>query len=594
MGDRLRRVLAAIERSATARGGLRRLALLVAALYSSVLLQGFQVDDLWHRTLLRGSPHLATPRSPWWDLFVFFDGDARRLAQFRAHGFAMWWSDVNLRVAFFRPLSGLTHALDDALWHDAPALMHLHSLAWYLALVAVAAALYREVTSKRAAAVAALLYAVDHTHAGVVAWIGNRNALTAALFGLLAVLLHHRGTRGDARARWASAPALALALLSGESGLAAVAYLGAHALTLDTRPWVDRARSLAPAALVTAAWAAVYRLGHYGTVGAGLYVDPTHNPLRFLAGVPRAMTLMAASEWGGLAPEVGLTLPLAGRRVILVVAIIAVTLTLAGLSRALRTRASTRFMLLGALLAMLPSCGTMPATRLLMLPGFGLVGVVAEALCDLVEGPAKGTLAQRVGLRWVGGWAGVFHLALSPLLLIPLSWQMVMFHSAMEGWANSFAPDDRALTSQRLVVVNAPDVTFIGYTQLIRDHRGETLARSLFTLASGTHPLALTRVSDDALVVHAPGGFYQRDTELLTRDLYTAMPAGTRVEVPDITVEVLRTTPRGVPDLARFTFAGGLDDARYRWTQWQGRHLVPFALPAVGQRVYLEGHLLEL
>ena len=54
-----------------------------------------------------------------------------------------------------------------------------------------------------------------------------------------------------------------------------------------------------------------------------------------------------------------------------------------------------------------------------------------------------------------------------------------------------------------------------------------------------------------AVVVHAPGGFYQRDTELLTRDLYTPMPAGTRVEVPDVTVEVLRTTPRGVPDLAR-------------------------------------------
>jgi len=71
---------------------------------------------------------------------------------------------------------------------------------------------------------------------------------------------------------------------------------------------------------------------------AGLYVDPTQNPLRFLPGVRRAMALMAASEWGGLAPEVGLTLPLAG------------------LSRSLRARASTRFMLLGAPLAVLPSC----------------------------------------------------------------------------------------------------------------------------------------------------------------------------------------------------------------------------------------------
>ncbi len=591
--ERLRRALGWIARRAEVRGSFRWLAAVVGVLYASVLAQGLQVDDLWHRVLLRGDPRLQTPRSPWWDLFVFFDGNRERLESFRAQGFAAWWTDLHLRVAFFRPLSGLTHALDDALWPDVPALMHAHSVLWYLAVVAVAAGLFRRVMAPRVAALAAVLYAVDHTHAGVVGWVANRNSLVAAAFGLLAVLLYDRGVKGDARASRVAAPMLGLALLGGESGLGAVGYLVAHALCLDERPWRERVRSLAPFGVVLAVWAALYRLGHYGTEGSGMYVDPARNPLRYLAGVPRALMLNVASEWGGLAPETGLVLSQTGRRVIVGVGVVAVALSLLGLARSLRTRPSTRFLLLGGLLALLPSCSTLPATRLLLIPGIGLVGVMAEALTDLVEGVDAGSLASRVGLRWIGGWAGVAHLVLSPLLVLPLSWSMLLFHNVMVGWAESFPPDDHTLSAQRLVVVNAPDSAFVGYTQLIRAQHGSMLARSLFALASGSHPCSLTRLSDREVLVHAPGGFYQRDTELLTRDLHVPMPAGSRVSVPDIDVVVLRTTPRGVPDLARFTFAGGLDDPRYRWTRWQGKHLVPFALPAVGVRVDIEGRLLE-
>ena len=51
---------------------------------------------------------------------------------------SIYFTDPGLRVAFFRPLSSLSHRLDLALWPASPQLMYLHSLAWFGALLAAA------------------------------------------------------------------------------------------------------------------------------------------------------------------------------------------------------------------------------------------------------------------------------------------------------------------------------------------------------------------------------------------------------------------------------------------------------------------------
>ena len=50
---------------------------------------------------------------------------------------------AQLKVAFYRPLSSLTHRLDYALFPDAPRLMYLHSIAWLALALHLVARLYR-------------------------------------------------------------------------------------------------------------------------------------------------------------------------------------------------------------------------------------------------------------------------------------------------------------------------------------------------------------------------------------------------------------------------------------------------------------------
>lgn len=66
-------------------------------------------------------------------------------------GLGAWWTSSHLRIVFFRPIASLTHMLDHAPCPSSPALMHLHSIAWYAALVAIVIALYRRTLGRNGA-----------------------------------------------------------------------------------------------------------------------------------------------------------------------------------------------------------------------------------------------------------------------------------------------------------------------------------------------------------------------------------------------------------------------------------------------------------
>ena len=112
----------------------------------------------------RGGP-LGLVRSPL-DLFTFTTGNPASNHRLMDVGLMLpWWTDPELKIAFFRPVSSLTHWLDERLWPSSPVLMHLHSLAWFGVLLVAAAAAYRRLEGgARAVGLAFLLYAFDATH----------------------------------------------------------------------------------------------------------------------------------------------------------------------------------------------------------------------------------------------------------------------------------------------------------------------------------------------------------------------------------------------------------------------------------------------
>ncbi len=67
---------------------------------------------------------------------------------------------------------------------------HLHSLAWYLAVVALFGVLLRRFLPGALGALALLLFTVDDAHLLPVGWISNRNALISTAGGLLGLWMH--------------------------------------------------------------------------------------------------------------------------------------------------------------------------------------------------------------------------------------------------------------------------------------------------------------------------------------------------------------------------------------------------------------------
>ena len=198
-------------------------ALLVAA---NGLTAGASLDDWMHHALVHGE--LA--KRAWWDLFNFADGRPETMSDLISRGPFPWFTLPELKLRFFRPLSSALLQLDTLVFKDALWLAHVHSTLWYLGLVALCRALYRRLVPA-VALLAAVLFALDDSHTMPVVWLANRNSLISVAFAWLGLWAHLRW-REDAWKPGAPLSWLAYvtALLAGETGIAAMAYVVAYEL----------------------------------------------------------------------------------------------------------------------------------------------------------------------------------------------------------------------------------------------------------------------------------------------------------------------------------------------------------------------------
>ncbi|MCW5832048.1 MAG: hypothetical protein KIS78_06295 [Labilithrix sp.] len=562
-------------------------------------------DDLWHRAMIqkdvRWLPVAGSPTT----LFTFASGSAEEGARVLESGFAPWWMTPGLRIALFRPLASLTHALDYTLWPTSPWLMHAQSIVWYAIVVWLAARLYRRwlgPISPLAAGIATLFYAIDHTHGLPVGWIANRNALIAAAFSLAALSLHDTGAR---RARpgalpFAAAASLGLALASGESASATIAYLAAHALFLDGRPAGARLRSLVPAAAIVVVWIVVYRAGDFGARGSGVYTDPTQAPLAFLAGLGAHVPLLLGAELGAPIPDGYPFAPPAGKAVFLGLALAVLVWAVVVVARMLRAgdarvRRTSRFFACASVLAVVPSTATFPSSRLLFLAGFGLVALLAMTSAGAIErapwaAAADGRPARVV--RAYAAWSWLGHLVLAPVLFLLGAHSIVILDGIVRDLAAGI-PADGSARDKRVVLVNAPDTAFAYYLVITHLEDGATPPERMLLMTGNLRDVRLSRTGEKSFVVHEDGGFYRTGTELLFRDLSPSLPAGRSVALSDVTVTVTHTTDDGIPDEASFVFTNDLETS-YLFRQWKGKALVPFELPAVGETVRFPGRVPDL
>lgn len=554
---------------------------------------GLQLDDYIHRHILTGASFSADlPRSRL-DIFAFLDGDPVRTRRLIDLGLVPWWTLETVRVAFWRPVSALTHWVDYLLWPERPALMHLQSILWYGGLVAAVAALYRRVMPGTwAAGLAALLYAVDGAHGLPAGWLANRNATIGAVFGVLALVAHDRWRRDRWHPGAIVGPVLLLAaLLSAEATVAIGGYLVAHAVFLDRSRPRERLLALLPCAMVTVGWHLVYRLLGYGAWGATpYYMNPLAEPGRFGRAVVEQGPLMLLAQWV-LPFDLAARLFTSGRALWLT-ALVALTLLSVALWPLLRRSGAARFWALGQALAAVPLCASVPHDRHLLLVGIGTMGLLAVFAAGILERSAWVPMvaAWRVPAMALAGALLGLHAIVAPLRLPVTSRGFEFIDGLLRDSADSI-PDDPGVPGHTLVLVDPPDASRASFLHFYRLASGRPVPARIYRLASGLAPMELSRPDARTLVVRSADGFFPAPQDRVFRGEGFPMATGQRVRLTGLTAEVTQIIGDGLPAEVAFRFDVPLEDPSLRWLAWRRElgsvRYASFQLPRVGESLRL-------
>ena len=520
------------------------------------------------------------------DCFVFASGDLAEGRE-RMERLGTWWAAPDFRVAFWRPLSAATHAIDLALWPGSAALMHAHTLLWLAVLLALLAALFRRLLPPRAAILALALYAWDDARGGLLSWVANRHALIAAVFCVGALLAYDRWRRdGWRHGAWLGPLLFAAGLLSSEMALATTGLLFGHALWIDREgPLARRLVRLAPYLLVVIAWQAIYSAKGYGVVGSGGYVHPLHDPRGYFGQLPARALVLALGQLTPLASDFWPFYPPPARLVVVAsaIALLLVVAKVAWLKVA--SERSSRFWLLGAALAILPVAAAGPGDRNLV-----FVGIGASAALALVFDASVREAPSSRGARLVVGALAVFNLALAPVLL-PLKCLANFNMERMRAEADASIPRAPSISEETLVVVSAATEGTIFFVWTQREAAGVPMPRGTRILSTGFGPTSVSRPDAVTLRVSPEGGFLAGEMHRLMRSPSQPFHVNDVVELSDMRATVVALTDGGRPRTVEFRFATPLESVGRRWMRGEGMGLVPWTPPPVGETVVVPAPL---
>ena len=599
---------------------------IAAVLMLPALNAGLMQDDMFHRVRLVDPaklpprlgetgwipPDAGTVTAAMRDMHSFArtEQEADKLKEV---GMCPWWTAGDLRFANWRPLDSFTHWLDYRLFPDSPRLMHLHNILWFAAVVFLLTLLYRQfITPMWMASVAALLYIIDDTNYFPVMWIANRNLILALCFSILTLLLHHRWRHHHSLAAGVATPfTLLLSLLSTEAGIATFAYLFAYALILDRESRMQRLASLAPSAIVIAVWRVIYNALGYGAAGSGFVIDPGREPMRYARAVLERAPVLLSGQWGPTPAEMLNLFSRYAQGWYLFVTSAFLILVFFVLRPMLRKNRVALYWFVGMALCVLPICATVPMNRNLLFVAIGAFGLTAQFIGGLL---LKEDWTVRSDYWRVPAW----------ILCIAL----IVTHVGVAGVARMRAPKTMSfvfdtfystieidqsvdLTDKTVVVVNAPyPFLFLGMP-VLRAYWNQPLPRRTRLLAPGFVALEIIRTGEKTLRVKAQTGnllspdtsrrnfkpniaYFYHEFNSLFRPHDLPFEAGERIELSDMSIEVIEVDGVGQPTEIQFQFADSLDDPSFHWLQWnwEGPGLgeySTFQVPVIGEQASTEG-----
>jgi hypothetical protein len=546
-----------------------RAPLVILALALLVTLPSIQLafynDDHAMRAALRGTWPGGPPA---WDLYRFANGDPTTNGAAIEMGGLPWWTAPGLKIHLVRPLPSFLFALDNAIFGAAPLGYHLHSLAWYLALVAAVGALLRRLLPRATANLALLLYALSTAHFFPYAWISCRHMLIAAVPSTLALVAFVR----DRRATALGALALAIAFAGGETALGVIAFPIAYAVLGAERTFAARARAIAPLLAVGALYIVVYALVHGGAAQSDGYVDPMSAPGRYFVRTATMVPVMIGNAVFGVPAEIATIAP---HGPLIVLGLVA-TLFLVALARACapsmdrEEHAVLPWLVGGAILALVPGLGAFPGARLLLLPNIGFMALLAVLI-------RRGS-ALRSAPRLGAGLLVVVHLVLAPLIDVGNG----SYHARI-------GRDTEAIAARAAIGPGRPRVFIVASDPMVAMYVSAILAEtaperaacwSVISASKQAHRIARTGSASitvspmDGSILHGPFESVYRSADL-------PFHVGDEVRQCGATYRVTEVDD-GKPRAFEITFDLPLDDPSLRILVWKDGSLTAFVPPAIG------------
>jgi hypothetical protein len=502
-------------------------------------------------------------------------------------GFYPWWTVSSLRLHLVRPLSSALLALDHRVFGDSALGYHLHSLAWFVALLAAAGALFRRVLPRETATLALVVFALADANVAPAAWIAARNSLVAAVPALLALVAFVRARQdGWAPGRWLAPLGMAVGLLGGETALGGVALVLAYDLFGPAGGGSLRSRAVRalPMAMLAVAYLTVYAAVGGGAHGSGAYVSPLDSPVAFAQAALTRFPVLVGNALLGVPAE----LSVAGfTRQVVVVGLVAAfgVALLWRVCAPLATdeeRAAVRWAVPGAAAALLASLGAFPGARLLLVPNVGVAIFVATML-RRGFGSGPHAIARRVG-------AGLLVLT-SVLLAAPLALFNELAFERMARTTERLAHDAEreAGGAQRVFVVAAGDPMVALYPRFVLLHEGAASTGCWSWLDGAKADVRVTRLGQDGIAIEPIGAPLLRGAfEELYRAPSLPMHEGDEVVQCGARVRVA-SVAGGFPTRIEVHFGAALESAAagLALLVWQGGALRRLAPPAIGESVVL-------
>jgi hypothetical protein len=551
---------------------------------------GFVTDDHVFRLIFERMPSLPELKIPLLDTFSFGRGEPEYNTQLMERGVVPWWTDPSWQLAFWRPLASMTHWVDHQLFRQWAWPMHLHSMFLYALLVFFAAKMYeRDLRGTWLAGLAGFFYAVDSSHALPVGWLANRNAILAALFGVLVLICHDswrvKKRRGSGVAAWLF---LVLALLCGEGSIAVCGYLFAYACFMDKGSRRSRAVSLSPYVITVAVWRVAYSSLGYGAVGSGLYTDPGHDPGTFLVSLVQYLPMLIYSQFVGPEPILWSFMPSPWNGIYFVAVLAALSVIVWVVMPSIRSDRVARYYALGMVLSAVPSCATIPQYRLMMYTGLGAAGllaIVATRTRAHISDAALSTNFRRSAIAFL-----VFLHAVAAPVMFPVSLIGLRMLGKAFDRTNESLPSGPGVVDETIIIVSTTGDLTYAIPPAMRSSLGQPMPKNLWPLYSGVDDVVVTRDTETSLLLRVDEGWLRRPWAMLFRDTRTKpIPKGYMVTLSDMVVTVRETNGDGYPSVVHFQFDQPLEEKNLHWFTWGGGYFVPFQIPAIGTSTTLPG-----